>query len=86
MLLMSHASIAVVTHVSITVVTRASIAVVKIACTPAFAGVTIAVVETTREASGLRELVLRRRFEVVVGGWIWEVRFDSGGAVVVDDG
>ena len=60
------------------------IAVVEIPFTSAVVIVDVAAVEITGEASRLRELVLRRRVEVVVWGWIWEVRVNSRGTVVAN--
>jgi len=40
--------------------------------------------KVTRETSRLRELVLRRRVEVPVRGWIREVGFDSWGTLVAN--
>jgi len=61
-----------------------SIVVMTSPFTTAFAIVIVAVVEVTGETSRLRELVLRRMVEVVVGSWIWEVRVDSWGTVVAN--
>ena len=61
-----------------------SIAVVESPFATALVIVIVAAVEATREASGLRELVLRRRVEIVVGGWIREVWVDSWGTLIVD--
>ena len=66
------------------VVLRVSVSIVVMEgpFTTAFATIIIIAVEVTRETSRLRELVLRRRVEVNVGGWIREVWADPWGTVV----
>ena len=63
-----------------------SITIVKTPFKTALATTTVTVVEAAWETMmlRLRQLVLRRRVEAVVGSWIWEVWIDSWGSLVAN--
>jgi len=70
--------------VSVSIEVSVSIAIRKGPSTNAVVIGIATALEFTREISRLSELVLRGRVEVVAGGWIREVRFDSWGTLVTN--
>ena len=76
--------VSVALEVPVSLEVSVSIAIGKGPFTTAVVIVIATALEFTRETSRLRELMLRRRIEVVAGGWIREVRFDSWGTLVAN--